>query len=316
MIEFLYEDAWLRISELQKQVFLVLIHITSPLDKITISKACQEVGIQHSEFQSSLTETHFSVITDYGRTYSLELVELAKRFFLQQFSRLAPEEKDRLRFIATATDKYADEREKIEREYREDRVAEAFRSEFAKAAKVHADRGNILETVEMYGLAIEDDPLNSALHDRFSWFLLNKGRDPERAKKLSERAVELDQNNCDALVGLALANYRLGDITNGDLNIDKAGRKGRTPSFCSLRKAIARYHKSFDENDINTQITLLESADHLLTQSQKLASKNDAYNAKTQRDISRYQGLTKTKLSVLRGKRTKAASAVQCSDMP
>ncbi|MBA1225315.1 tetratricopeptide repeat protein [Stutzerimonas stutzeri] len=310
LIEFLYEDAWLRINELQKQVFLVLIHVTSPLDKVTISKACQEIGIQHSEFQSSLTETHFSVITDYGRTYSIELVELARRFFLQQFSRLTIEEKDRLKSIATAIDKYADEREKIEREYREDRVAEAFRSEFAKAAKVQADRGNVTEAIGMYELAIEDDPLNSALHDRFSWFLLNKGRDPERAKILSERAVELDQNNCDALVGLALANYRLGDIPNGDSNIDKAGRKGRPPSFCYLRKAIARYHKSSEEIDLNAQIALLEEAENLLTQAQKLASKSDAYNTKTQREIIRYQSLTKTKLSVLRGKRTKAANAV------
>ncbi|EPJ9919839.1 hypothetical protein L4Z50_002601 [Pseudomonas aeruginosa] len=310
LIEFLYEDAWLRINELQKHVFLTLIHVASPLDKVTISKACQEIGIQHSEFQSSLTETHFSVITDYGRTYSLELVELAKRFFLQQFSRLSSEEKDRLKSIAIAIDKYADEREKIEREYREDRVAEAFRSEFAKAAKVHADRGNATEAIGMYELAIEDDPLNSALHDRFSWFLLNKGRDPERAKTLSERAVELDQNNCDALVGLALANYRLGDIPNGDSNIDKAGRKGRPPSFCFLRKAIARYHKAFEENDINAQIALLEEAELLLTQAQKLASRNDAYNTKTQREIGRYQSLTKTKLSVQRGKRTKAANAV------
>lgn len=310
LIEFLYEDAWLRINELQKQVFLVIIHVTCPLDKITISKACQEVGIQHSEFQTSLTETHFATITDYGKTYSLELVELAKRFFLQQFGRLNQTEKEYLKSIALTTEKYADERAKIEKEYKEDRVAEAFRSEFAKAAKVHADRGNIAEAIDMYELAIEDDLLNSALHDRFSWLLLNKGRDPERAKILSERAVELDQNNCDAIVGLALANYRLGNILQGDSNIDKAGRKGRAPSFCFLRKAIARYHKISDENDINVQIALLEDADHMLIQAQKLASKNDAYNTKTQREISRYQSLTRTRLSVLRGKRTKAANAI------
>lgn len=309
LIEFLYEDAWLRINELQKSVFLTIIHVSSPLDKSTISKACQEIGIQHSEFQLGLTETHFSVITDYGKTYSIELVELAKRFFLQQFSRLSTEEKHRLKAIATAIDRYAEERQKIEREYREDRVAEAFRSEFAKAAKVQADRGNTAEAIEMYELAIEDDPLNSALHDRFSWFVFNKGRDPLRAKNLSERAVELDQGNCDAIVGLALANYRLGDIENGDANIDKAGRKGRTNSFCALRKAIARYHKVFEENDINTQIALLEDAENLLTQAQRSADRGDAYNAKTQRETRRYQGLTKTKLSVLRGKRTKAAKS-------
>ncbi|MFL1526212.1 hypothetical protein [Pseudomonas sp. O230] len=309
LLEFLYEDAWLRINELQKQVFLVIINITYPLDKNTISKACQEVGIQHSEFQSSLTETHFATITDYGRTYSIELVELAKRFFLHQFGRLPDDEKERLKAIAASADKYVEERAKIEKEYREDRVAEAFRSEFAKAAKVHADRGDIPGAIEMYDLALTDDPLNSALHDRFSWLMLNKGRDIERAKELSERAVELDQNNSDALVGLALANYRLGDIAQGDINIDNAGRKGRGPSFCHLRKAIARYHKSPDEHDLNAQITILEESELMLVQAQRFASKTDAYRGKTQREILKYQSLTKSKLATLRGKRTKLSNA-------
>lgn len=310
LLEFLYEDAWLRINELQKEMLLVIIHLTCPLDKNTISKACQEVGIQHTEFQSGLEETHFAVITDYGRTYSIELVDLAKRFFLQQFGRLSELNKERIKSIALNTEKYAIERAKVEREYKEDRVAEAFRSEYAKAAKVHADKGEISSAVEMYELAIEDDPLNSALHDRFSWLLLNKTGDIPYAKEISERAVALDQNNGDALVGLALANYRLGDLEQGDENIDKAGLKGRTKAFCLLRKAIARYHTVRDEADLNLQISLLEDADEKLTQAQKLAVKTGAYSAKIQRDLARYLSLTRTKLAVFRGKRTKYLNAM------
>ena len=309
LLEFLYEDAWIRMNGFQKEVLLVLIHAISPLDKSIISKACQEIGIQHVEFQQGLEETHFAVSTDYGRTYTIELVDLARRFFLQQFSRLTNDDKERFKSIAAGIDKYAAERAQVEREYREDRIAEAFRSEYARAAKVLTDKGDIPGAIEMYELAIEDDPLNSSLHDRFSWVVLNKTTNIDYAKTLSERAVKLDENNCDAIVGLALAFYRLGSLSLGDENIDKAGTKGRTRSFCFLRKAIARYHQSRDELDINTQIQLLEISEDYLNQAQKLNTNQGAYSIKYQRDIQRYYHLARGRLSVLRGKRTKLANS-------
>lgn len=309
LLDFLYEDAWVRMNSLQKDVLLVLIHASSPLDKAFISKACQEVGIQHVEFQLGLEETHFAVTTDYGKTYTIELVDLAKRFFLQQFSRLSPEEKARLKSIAENTDKYVLERAKIEKEYRQDRVAEAFRSEYAKAAKVATDKGDIPGALEMYELAIADDPLNSALHDRFSWVVLNKTSDATYARELSQTAVDLDENNCDAWVGLALANYRLGNLELGDDSIDRAGKKGRTRSFCLLRKAIARFHQTRDESEITQQIELLEAAEEFLIQAQKLNTNQGGYSIKYQRDIQRYYALTKAKLAVVRGKRTKLANS-------
>lgn len=305
LLDFLYEDAWVRMNSLQKDVLLVLIHASSPLDKNFISKTCQEIGIQHVEFQLGLEETHFAVTTDYGKTYTIELVDLAKRFFLQQFSRLTQKEKDRLKAIAGNVDKYAMERVQVEKEYRQDRVAEAFRSEYAKAAKVLADKGDISGAIEMYELAIADDPLNSALHDRFSWLVLNKTNNMKYAQELSQCAVDLDENNCDAWVGLALADYRLGNLQLGDQSIDKAGKKGRTATFCLLRKAIARYHKVMDESDITQQISLLEVAEDLLSQAQRLNTNQGGYSIKNQRDIQRYYGLTRGRLSALRGKRTR-----------
>ncbi|WP_323929064.1 ATP-binding protein [Aeromonas caviae] len=88
LLNFLYEDAWARISKQQKEIFLVSINISSPLDQISISKICQEIELQHSEFHSSLAETHFAILTDYGKSYTLELVDLAKRFFSTSFQNL------------------------------------------------------------------------------------------------------------------------------------------------------------------------------------------------------------------------------------
>lgn len=311
LLEFLYEDAWLRMSALQKEVFFVIIHVSCPLNQASIGQACLEVGIQHTEFQSGLAETHFAILIDYGKTYSLELVDLADRFFLQEFGKLNNAEKDRLKLFASKVDSYILERENIEKEYRTDRVAEAFRSEYAKAAKVYADKGDIKNAIDMYELAIEDDPVNSALHDRFSWLLLNRTEQYEYAEKISKKAIELDENNCDAIVGLALAYYRIGNISEGDNYIDQARAKGRTYSFSYLRKAIARYHKEKNEADINSKILLLEDAFEKLEKAERINSQNGGYDAKNLKEINRYKELTMSKLSVLRVRRTKIGNSIK-----
>jgi tetratricopeptide (TPR) repeat protein len=305
LLEFLYEDAWARMNQLQKEVFFVLVNISSPIDQDSVGRTCLEVGIQNTEFQSSLEETHFAILTDYGRKFTIELVDLARRFFLQQFGKIDPRYKDRIKSLADKIDQYSAAREKVEKEYKTDRIAEAFRSEYARSAKVYADKGDVENAVEMYELAIEDDPVNSSLHDRFSWLLLNKANEFEYAKKMSVKAFELDPNNCDAIVGLALACYRLQDISEGDKYIDEAEKKGRSQSFCLLRKAIARYHKARDVEDIDSQIDCLEDTSQILELAAKRNLGNGGYDAKNSKDIQRYQDLTRKKLTIARAKSTK-----------
>lgn len=87
LLEFLYEDAWLRINELQQEVFLVLVSATVPLDSLCVADACALVGIQHVEVQKGLDETYFATVTDYGDRYDLQIVELANRFFQNQLKK-------------------------------------------------------------------------------------------------------------------------------------------------------------------------------------------------------------------------------------
>lgn len=305
LLQFLYEDAWLRMSEFQKEVFFVLIHITSPIDQNSISKTCQEVGIQQTEFLAGLEETHFAVTTDQGNNYSIELVELAKRFFSQKFRTIESTKKATFEAYADRVDKHVTQLQTIEREYKRDRVAEAFRSEYAKAAKIYADKGEVKKAIEMYELAIIDDPLNSALHDRFSFLLLNKADNPEYAKLISQKAVLLDDSNCDALVGYALVFYKLGDINDGDVYIDKAEKIGRPTSFCLLRKAIARYYKAIRETDLEVQIRLLMEGEKLLKEAEQINKNRDGYDAKNQKDIFSYQRKIYSLLPIIRTKITR-----------
>lgn len=289
LLEFLYEDAWVRMNEGQKQVLFVLVSITIPLEKNSISKACQEVEIPQTELESALEETYFS-LTDYGSDYSVEIVDLAKKFFHKKLGEMPTDVKERIRIISDKVDKYYLEREKIEKEYKTDRVAEAFRTSFAKAAKNHVDRGEINDAIEMYKFAIEDDPLNSALHDRFALLLFNKKRDYLYAKSMAEKAISLNENNGDALVTLALIYYQIGEIPKGDEYMEKAEKNGRTKSFCLLRKAIARYHKvMINESDKKENLKLIEEARIFLDNADQCKDKGDRYHSKNQIDIDKYK---------------------------
>lgn len=291
LLEFLYEDAWDRLNDVQKKLFYIIISLTSPLNSTAISRACQLVEIQHTTFLESLKETHFASTLDYGSHYEIELVELAKRFFEKKLSELNDSQKRDIIELSNNVDKYTHERIKIEREYKEDRVSEAFRSEFSKVAKVAVDNSDFPKALEYYKLAIEDDPFNSALHDRFSWFLSNKVNDLPMALEMALKAVELNESNCDALVNVALIYYRQDEIPLGDKYIDKAESLGREKSFCYLRKSIARYHLTFRTMSSKDKRLILNDSDRFLKLAEKVFTPTMPYAAKTRKSINTFKQL-------------------------
>ncbi|WP_305846316.1 tetratricopeptide repeat protein [Photobacterium kishitanii] len=201
LLDFLYEDAWGRMNELQRRSFMTLVNVTYPIDESAIGFLCQNVGIQITELESALSETYFS--TEVERN-GIELVPLAKNFFLKCFSKLPQQSKEEIKLIASNVNDDIVQSIEINNAYRTDRVAEAFRTNAAKAAKNYATQGDIDAAIKWYELAIKEDPINAALHDRFAWLLLNRTTDWERAREVAQEAVRIDEDNCDAQVSLAL----------------------------------------------------------------------------------------------------------------
>ncbi|MFP0383679.1 NB-ARC domain-containing protein [Acinetobacter baumannii] len=300
LLEFLYEDAWQRMNDLQKKVFLVLVNVNYEIDNDVISRACQLIRINIGEFNKALEETHFATILDYGTSYTLEIVSLANRFFLKKFINYSELIQSEIKSYAQEVEVYVKEKEKVEKEFKRDRVTAAFRSQFAKLAKVYADKGEIDDAISMYRLAIQDDPLNSYLYDRFAWLLLNRTQNFIYALELSQKAVELDGNNIDAIVGLALAYYRNDDLENGDYYIDIAMNKGRTKAFCFLRKAIARYHLANKELDLERKAALYRDSLEQIKTAQKSLEIKLGYDAKNKEAISYYHELILKKINILR----------------
>ena len=289
LLEFLYEDAWLRMTALVQEVFIVLASLATPLDSKSIGETCQRIGVLHSEFQSSLGETYFASLIDHGDSYDLEIVELAKEFFRNKKRRLSSDDKERMERIALEIERLATDRHKTIQAYKIDRVADAFRSDYAKAAKVAAINRNYKQAIENYELALLEEPLNAALHERYSSFLLRSLGQAAEALPYSLRASELDPQSADAWLTMGLIRYQLADLVNGDTAIDNARALGKQESLCLLRKAIARYHIAKSDPYSKRALPLLKEALTFIELSRRTSAKrDDPYHAKNRREGEKY----------------------------
>lgn len=302
LLNFLYEDAWLRMNELQREVFLVAILLNNEIDNRVLNKICQLVEVNIEEFTQAYEETYFAEIRDYVTGFSFNIVPLAKMFFSKKLLEYLDEDQERFKDIANEVAIYIDKIDSMELAYKTDRVSEAFRSEFARFAKIHTDKGEILQAIEMYELALKDDPLNSYLYDRYAWLLINRTDYFSKALKLAQKAHELDKNNIDAIVNIALAFYKLGNLGKGDEYIDMSIKKGRSEAFSFLRKGIARYQTANKSTGEQEKKDLYTNAIKYLKKSQD-SLRNEpvmSYEAKIRNDASRYINLSLRRYNNLR----------------
>lgn len=294
LLNFLYEDAWLRMNELQREVFLVAIFLNSEIDNRVLNKICQLVELNIQEFTQAYEETYFAEIRDYVTGFFFKIVPLAKIFFSKKLLEYLVKDQERFNSIANEVTTYMDKIHSMELAYKTDRVSEAFRSEFARFAKIHTDKGEIVQAIEMYELALRDDPLNSYLYDRYAWLLINKTDYFSKALELAQKAHDLDKNNIDAIVSIALAFYKLGNLGKGDSYIDLSVQKGRSEAFSFLRKGMARYQIANKSISNQEKEILYTTAIKYLRKSQD-SLRNEpvmSYEAKIRNDASRYINLS------------------------
>ena len=292
LLEFLYEDAWVRMTELQQGVYMLLVIAESPLDHFSVSEACKIMQIPLTEFHTTFDETYFGSLTNHGEKFSIELEELASRFFNKKIKELPKSEKQSFESKAQELDTVVSNFHKIEEEYELDRVAEAFRNPYAKAARTAVRKENYGEAKEYYEAAISEDPMNSALKDRYAWFLFHKAGSNEsklQAEELWRESINLNENNCDAIVNLAQCRYRSDDLNEGDKLIEKAGNLSRSQSFCLLNKAKARYFYWRRHKGLKDVAQRLKEAKTLLDDANKNLKRGEQYYAKIRDEIAYFQ---------------------------
>lgn len=307
LLEFLYEDAWERMTELVKEVFIVLVSLANPIDGKCVGDVCRTIGVQHAEFQESLNETYFSTIVDYGDNYDLEIVDLAKKFFLKKKGGYPLKDVEKFDMLAAKLDKSVTQRMEIDRGYRLDRVADAFRSDYAKAAKIDTFKKNYKSAKNNFELALAEEPLNSALHDRYASFLMRIMSDFPLAMTYAKKSVELDVNNGEAWLTLGLVYNKYGDINNGDACLNKAVVLGKSEILSNLQKAIARYHYVKKNPYAKESLNILDEAIQFIERSYKINNVKDFYYQKNLEEMSKYKKLILSLVSKIKKKEAIAA---------
>ena len=234
--DFLFSDAWTRISVPQQRVFFVLASIGDVHSDIILRWICAECGVQINDWLEAFSETRFGSVRDYGSSFDLLLDASAQQYISRRSGAQNRNEADSIARIAKS----------IVARYRSllnarsarvsDRVAGAFRSTAARAAYLAAKRGDMEEAILWYDEAITLEPDNAALHDRFAWYLMSN-RQYERALVLAQRACQLDPADADAQFTAGMISARLGHVEKANVFFDRALGLGKASHLVALQRS-------------------------------------------------------------------------------
>ena len=275
--EFLYEDAWQRISHEQRSVFLVLSDLNLPINNVVVGWVCGELHLPHSSWLDAFHETYFGRLVEYGTDYDIEFDSMAIAYFEIKRSILPKDEADAIRCVVNSVRRRHKELEKAQAAHINDRVAEAFRTGAARAAKLAVSKGDFQDAYEWYLEAIKVDANNSALFDRFAWFLMTHKKDFGEAIRIADQACRLDNANADAHFTLALACYRSDNLNRGDAEMKEAQRLGKPAYLCTLQKGRARVEFARRHEELGRRSELLDEAERLLENAKSMAPEIDPY---------------------------------------
>jgi tetratricopeptide (TPR) repeat protein len=273
---FLFEDAWQRIGAPERDVFLVLAQLPDPIDSQTVGWICAEAGIAHEVWLEAFEETRFGHIHDYGARYDLELMSDTRSFLAAQCQALDATRKAQVdRYRDRVTRRY-DQYFRAQEDFVSDRVKEAFRTAAAKAAKIAVTAGRLDDAHLWYEEAIRVDPKNSALWDRYAWFMMMRMHDLDNAERLAKEACRLDGKSPEAVFTLGMVAARKGDVESADRALAIAAGLGKPRHLVDVQKARARVAAMQKGGVIDMERMIVET-DRLLKQAESGAGRMEEY---------------------------------------
>jgi tetratricopeptide (TPR) repeat protein len=236
--DFLYQDAWGRMADRTRHLFLLMTRVAEVLDE-TLVKLCAH-------------ETQVSLLGVYDALEASRGIATVSRISGFVHVTFHP---DFLRFCENRTVDVGGEAmpsvasvERVRRRYGEflkaqerqilDRVARAFRRPFARLA-YQAFQEERWEDCEMYyELAVAEDPSNAMLFDRYSMFLYKMRRYADALGK-SVRATQIDPQEADAWFTRGMIESRLGKLADALRSLERAMAAGKPAHLVHIQMSYA-----------------------------------------------------------------------------
>lgn len=245
--DFLFEDAWERMTPQMQQLLLLMTRLGDVHDELMLKFCCIEVGLTVINATEALQEsrgianiTHISGHLQV--TLSQHFINFASEKTIsvngQQFPTDAAVEK-----VLNRYNTYI----KSASIYVHDRMAKAFRHQFARAAYQAYKNEDYALCEYYYGEAIEFDPENGWLFDRYAHFLFSRRRYKE-ALEQAKRAIHLLPKDPEVWFTRGLIEGRLVEsgetsITDAVNSLNYAKALGKEEHLCLLYIAYAYFNE-------------------------------------------------------------------------
>lgn len=257
---FLFEDAWKRMEASYRDVFLALGQLGGSVGEQMLNWACAEFTCYAPNWLSAYEETRFGSLIDYGPYYDITLDSGAREFISSKFERLTGPEKQRITTAVGHIRKKHHQATSAAEERVSDRVAAAFRTTAAKAAKLAGMRRDFDAAVRWYEEATLVDSANAALFDRYAWYLMVNDQ-LDRAAVIARKATALDPNDADSHFTAGMIAARKGEISAADAALETSRVLGKSNQLVDLQRARARLHHGVNVQQTDPEDCLEKSLD-------------------------------------------------------
>lgn len=238
--EFLYSDAWNRMSQPMQHLLLLMTRVTDIHDDTLLKLCCGQVGISVLEAYEALEESRG--IAQLSKFNDNLQILISPEFLKFCNGRVVHISGNALPNEVTV--------EKVRTRYNEflrskssmvnDRVARAYRHPYARAAHTAFHEGRDDDCEAFYDLAVNADVGNGWLYDRFAFFLSSrrKARQDE-ALDWAKKATNLIPDDPDAWFTRGAIESKRGDVSGAIPSLDRAAALGKHKHLCLLQQAYA-----------------------------------------------------------------------------
>lgn len=236
--EFLYDDAWKRLSDSAKHLMLLMASISDIHDDMLMKLCCQRCGVSLADAYTAFQESPGigSITRINGRdqlAFSPEFLRYCEGRSVTIGQQICPTSSS----INEINRKYL-EILRAQSSLVRNRLALAYRHPYARAAWSAWQSGNYFECEQHLEEAIKFDHGNGWLFDQYAQFLVKMLRLSE-AKAKSTRATEILPKDADVWFTLGMIDSRMHNIRESLVSINRAKQLGKEEYLCCLQEAHA-----------------------------------------------------------------------------
>lgn len=236
--QFLFDDAWARLSTELRQVLLLMSRVGDSHDQYMMQLCCRRVNVTVAATSDAIEESRgIATITrfegDLQIVFNPEFFNYCIRKFERVHGRDFPLQEDvdwvqknYAEFIAAASAEVFD------------RNMRAFRVPPARAAWKCFKEGDLDKAVEFYEVAILADSENGWLFDRYAYTLFQMKKYPV-ALNMARRAIVILPGDDEAWFTKGMIESRMSSTEEAVADLERAASFGKQKHLCEMQKAYA-----------------------------------------------------------------------------